>query len=218
VNKGSGGDEFWGEVEIQNHNRKAETLELTARRYDGKQVMAQSYTVSPGEKRVVRIDDPNTDEISADGRPSSRLFCTLVVEPAPATVSILLRQLRLHGDQLTTTMLPGGNIDLHPNIAIRRAPEERVLTFANIGSTPGRVIFCDSFDPILGCDGPSQREEVPPFSTISGLLKEPTPTNQFLLLARSPNVMVMTYHGVSGTTSTFNTDSSITFGTVKEQQ
>jgi hypothetical protein len=225
INKEAGGTEFWAEIDIQNNNRKAETLELTVRRYNGNQVMHETYLVSPGEKRLVRIEDPGMNLLSADGRPSLEMRCTTLLEPAPPGTSITLRQVRLHGDQLTTSVFwppPAGRLPgdgwFQPRLAIRRNLESRFYTFSNIGGKPEVLVLCDSLDPIMfGCTTPSERLEVAPFSTLTGPLKPWNMADQYLLITHSPNVAVVIYFTVEGTTSTFNAESSITFGgTVKE--
>jgi hypothetical protein len=220
VNKGTtAAQESWGEVEIQNHGKKAETLELTARRYNGKQVMHESYEVAPGEKRTVRVEDPSLNVLSADGRPID-LSCTVLIEPAPPTISITLRQLGLYGDQLKTATF-GGMVEarLQPVIAFGRDSVPHWYTFSNIGDKLGILVICDGYNLVQpSCSGPSRQVEIPPFSTQTGPFKAAEPLNKYMLATRSPDMIVMIYREVKGTISTFNAESSITFGgTVKQR-
>jgi hypothetical protein len=221
VNKGTtAARDSWGEVEIQNNGKKAETLELIARRYNGRQVMHESYEIAPGEKRTVRVEDPSLDVLSADGRPPIDLRSTLLIEPAPPTISITVRQLELYGDQLKTAIFWSvAEASLHPVVAFKRDRVPHWYTFSNIGDKPGKLVICDGYNTAqLSCSGPSRSVDIPPFSTLSGPFKAAEPLSDYMLATRGRDVIALVYYSVEGTTSTFNAESSITFvGTVKQQ-
>jgi hypothetical protein len=248
INKGIDTNEFWGEIDFHNTSQHPETLTMTARRYSGKQFLSETYTIDPGEKRTVRIEDPEANIEMADGYAgiikkltqlnpdvlkkmldpelakklaadpnaardslysiATDFLATVLIEPAPPGVSIELRQLKLHGDRLTTAALTGDHTR-HPDTSgtTRVVPNgyENQLCLSNVSSDPKTVLICEGS---LYCTSPSRRVNLPPFGTIA----EHLGVGAALFVTNPAGVIVGFYHETEGISSMFHVNSGITFG------
>lgn len=147
------------------------------------------------------------------------LDSSVLVEPVPPGITVELRQLSLHGDQLKTTILDGS----HPQQLTTRTymkvdPGDNLkykMHISNTGSRPGIVLMCIGMTR-LSCLTPSQRIPIPPYSDISTPFPD-IPVAGYLIFTKPEEVIVGGYHGVEGITSTFNASTSVTFGAPVKQ-
>jgi hypothetical protein len=172
--------------------------------------MAESYTLAPGERRRIKIEDPNMNVDSADGIATPlQERCTVLVEPAPSESKIELHQIKLIGDELKTLLLQPYPSPLATHYGILLDPSISFYSVSNIGSEDGALLFCESTDVQLGCTSQTKRIEVPPYTTKLGEFKSSAP---YLIITKSKEVMGNVFRINEGETSTFNVDSGITFG------
>ena len=104
LNPGIDAVEYWGELDLSNRGEHAETVTMAGRRFGGKVFAWANYTLGPGEKRTIRIEDPEMRVDSADGMVPEALRGFLLIDPVPVSIFVELRQLQLHGDKLTTAV------------------------------------------------------------------------------------------------------------------
>jgi hypothetical protein len=238
LNMGINPIEFWAEVEIQNTNTRAETVTVTARRYNGKALLSESYTIDPGETRTIRIDDPSATFDSADGQVLAKLAAfdadlakkhdasalrasfraTVLVEPMPPGILVKVKQLALQGNKLITSPLDHGTSKLqHPEIAettrAQAYSQTEELCLSNLSGEPKTVLVCEG---ILSCTSTSRRITLAPFATIS----EQVATGTSLFVTKPAGTLLGIYHETDEKIlSIFNADSNVTFGaTVPEKK
>jgi hypothetical protein len=218
INKGAGGVERWGELDLINTGAHTRSLTVIVRRWSGQLILEQNYTLAGGEKRTVRIDDPATNVDVADGineRSLDVLRCGVLVEPLTPEINIALRKMDLRGDQLKTTDLSraadGGPCCREwprTHLYVLRRADMKLLA-SNLDGKPRRVVMCESVTSQF-CTGPSSAVTIPAYSVY--LIPTSESTLPYILVAKPKNVIVEFYYRVEGTTSTFNVNSGITFG------
>jgi hypothetical protein len=216
----SGGEriEGWGELTIQNFGKRAETLRVTVRRYNGEAVLAADYSVAPGEKRVIRIDDPKVEDASFDDLAGSKARCTVLIEPVSSRITIEMRQMILRGDRLTTGDLPSvGEVRKIGNEVTRLEPGWHYFGLSNLSGVARMVTVCKTiyFNPMLGCIGSqSFQYTVLPFTTIFSNAFS-VPDGGYLVFLKPKDVIAGDYiPRQGGATSTFDVKSDISFGPV----
>jgi hypothetical protein len=225
INKDVDPVELWGELDLQNSADRQETVTISARRYDGALVSAQTYHIAAGEKLSVKVEDPafNMDMIVEHGKllPDD-LQCVVAIEPAPPTLSISARQLRLHGDKLLTLRLAVRVEQPKTQIYFQVGPEERLPTtrinLSNINGKPKTVLMCQSIVLAIGCFNPPERITVPPFGNISMPFPNGGYGYSYLLVLKPKDLFVKHYRLQDGITSTFEVDSGVTFGSPVEKK
>jgi hypothetical protein len=149
------------------------------------------------------------------------LRCTVLIEPAPPTISVELLQQNLYGDTLKTYVLKG-NFEEPQTRVYTRVPTDpeasadpmRGIHLSNIGSKPGKVLMCQGIT-IFGCTSTTRQILVSPFSKI--VLPLPSEAD-YLHFTKSKEVIIHPYIRIEGTTSTFNVNSGITFGAPIEKK
>jgi hypothetical protein len=93
LNKDIDPTEYWAEIQIRNTGSHAETVTLTARRYDGTPFQSAPNTIAPGQAQLIRLEDPTASIDSADGAgwlPALR--STVLIEPLPPWFDVELRR------------------------------------------------------------------------------------------------------------------------------
>jgi hypothetical protein len=237
ANKGIDPAEFWDELQITNTGRHAETVTVVARRYDGHQILNESYRIGPKEKRTIRVEDRDTN-INEAGKftipkPMSEaekrfrppiseaekhfraiLGITILIDPVPSNLWIELRQMTLYGDQLTTTVLANDDYVIQPQTRLyyRLEAGDHEFHLTNIGSKPGTVLYCKGMQPMLGCYMRTKEIDVPAHSDVTLNLRT---VSECLFFTKPKEIIVGGYNLIDGTTSTFHVNSGITFGPVK---
>jgi hypothetical protein len=228
INKEVEVNERWGELDITNTGTHTRTVTMTVRRYSGRLITQADHTLAPGEKRSIRIEDPEMNVIAADGlAPPDVLHCAVLVEPLSPDITIAIRQMDLHGDKLRTTDIgrssEGGSCCRERSITrlylrtdyLRNDEKVKRLQLANLEGKPRRVIMCESVAS-QSCSGASTAITIPAYSTSFIPISETT--LPYILFVKPESVIVGHYYPAQGTTSTFNVESGITFRTPVEKK
>jgi hypothetical protein len=214
-------NERWGELILSNQGSREETVTVIVRHYEGEPFLSETHILAPGEKRTIRIEDRKWHIDVADKMleniwpPLPKADSTVLVEPAPKTVSVVLRQMDLAGDQLTTYDLAPARVELRKNFYVRINPLSPIVMLSNIGNKPERVVLCRGTD-FYSCS--PEQIVVPAFSNM--LLPKRNmwqPREPSFVYIKNKEVIFCQYSPVKGSTSTFDVNSDITFGPVTKK-
>jgi hypothetical protein len=223
LNRNIDTQEAWAELDITNKGRQPRSLTVTARRYTGLLISATEYTIAPGEKRTIRVDDPDSNVLTADEVWGQyQILANLLIEPVPPEVTIVIRQLNLHGDKLLTALLETDNSGrpLRAQTFFELPVGDTTYTVTNIGGETAHVLSCKSRSLDHGCDTPTvDFATVLPYGAVTGTVTHPDNIYKYMRFLAPKEAIICMYRGVTGTTKTFNANSSITFGnTVPEKK
>jgi hypothetical protein len=229
VNKGVEVNERWGELDLINTGAHTRSLTVSVRRWSGQLILEQDYTLAGGEKRTVRIDDPNMNVAVANGfnAPSSpdSLRCGVLVEPLTPEISIGLRSMDLRGDKLKITDIshetegeggpccrytPNTLLAMRTTLNARTLGWEGRIELSNLDGEEHRVVLCES-TTYTRCTGISTHITVPAYGV--ALIPTDEKTLPYMIFNKPERVLVNSYIRVEGTTSTFDVQSGISFGT-----
>jgi hypothetical protein len=203
-----GGYEYWVEVDVTNTGSKPEAFTLTVQRYQGKPLLENNYTVAPGQKQSVRLEDPKANFESADGQGELPTYAMLIQYASPA-LRMDVRQMDLQGNKLTTLELHSIPQDTTFRIRYRMPAGERPYTLWNTSSTPQTVLTCMG-DTAEHCDTNSERTVLAPNGVVRETLR--ANTAQYIFMSKSTAVLSGIYQDKPGTVSNFNVSSGVSFG------
>jgi hypothetical protein len=212
---------IWLELDVTNQGKNPGIVLLTAYRYDGREMVQLDHTVEPGEKYTFKIEARESDElISADGLLDSkdkRLRTSILIRASTPAWDMKIRQLKLHGDQISTAEL-GGMVpvaDYNTGIIAIDLPTPDVIIATNVTGQLRAAFVCRGTRQ-AGCLTESTTIRLPPFGSTE--LTPPYGSGDVLIVNGGHSVIPARYYIVPGTTGTYNVKSGITFGdTIKDQ-
>jgi hypothetical protein len=204
--------EFWVELDVTNVDKSTVTVSWEAYRFDGTQIRTETYKLAAGEKRVLKVDDPETELLSANPTAEAlheRLDCMVLLRPS-GQVTATVRQNILHGDKLNTTEL-GAMVttDSGPKLVGVDLLRYNRITVTNLNSKAKSALICRG-ELVMGCITKSTLIRVPAFGTVR--VPPPDGLGTRLIVNGGPGLAPVFYREETGSTSTFEVNSGVTFG------